>query len=348
MRRHAARTPPAAHAVWKAANLAFAVAAATLLGSTGARAHAFAPSLLELRELSSGEVALRWKTPRIAARGSRVEPVLPPQCTAAGPPEVGGDEGAVVELSVLRCTPEGLIGKAFGARGLEGAGTNVLLHITLLDGRVLRTVLTTSSPSFLVPAQESVGAVFGAYGRLGVVHLWTGADHVLFVGGLLLVVRGRRRLALAITSFTLGHSVTLALASLGWISLSPPLVEVAIAGSLVAVALEAVRTQAGAAPGAIARAPWRLCFAFGLLHGLGFAGALRQVGLPQNAVPLALIGFNAGIELGQLGIVAVAGAAALVLGRAGGRGLRRVQALTAEVVGTLGIYLCLDRIAALW
>jgi hypothetical protein len=324
-----------------------ALALAMTLGSDAARAHALAPSLLELRELAPGRVSLRWKTPRLAPRGPRVEPVLPVDCRAEEPPEVGGDETALVELSALNCPEEGLVGKSLGARGLEGAGTNVLLHITLLDGRVLRTVLTADSPSFLVPPRQSVGAVLGVYGRLGVLHLLTGVDHVLFVSGLLLLVRGRR-LALAITAFTLGHSVTLALASLGWISLSPPLVEIAIAGSLVAVASEAARAQSGAAEGPIARAPWRLCFAFGLLHGLGFAGALAQVGLPANAIPLALVGFNGGIELGQLGIVSVVGLAAALLRRAGGHGLPRVAGLTAQSVGAVGVYLCLDRIAALW
>jgi hypothetical protein len=339
--------PPSAQPLRGTAVLAFVFAAATILGEDVAQAHALAPSLLELRELSPGQIDLRWKTPLIAPRGPRVEPVLPAVCTATGPPEVGADEAAVVELTTLRCPADGLVGKAVGARGLEGAGTNVLLHITLLDGRVLRTVLTADSPNFVVPPRQSVGAVLAAYGRLGIVHLLTGVDHVLFVGGLLLLVRGRR-LALAITSFTLGHSVTLALASLGWISLSPPLVEVAIAGSLVSVASEAARAQTGAAPGPIARAPWRLCFAFGLLHGLGFAGALTQVGLPPNAVPLALVGFNAGIEFGQLGIVSAACTAALVMRRTRGLGLARAEAITAHAVGMVGIYLCLDRIAALW
>jgi len=333
--------------LWRRALLAIALALAMTVGGEAARAHALAPSLLELRELAPGRVGLRWKTPRIAPRGPRVEPILPVDCTAAGAPEVGGDEAALVELSALSCPEDGLVGQSFGARGLEGAGTNVLLQITLLDGRVLRTVLTSDSPSFVVPPRQSVGAVLAVYGRLGVLHLLTGIDHVLFVSGLLLLVRGRR-LALAITAFTLGHSVTLALATLGWISLSPRLVEVAIAGSLVAVASEAARAQTGAAEGPIARAPWRLCFAFGLLHGLGFAGALAQVGLPPNAIPLALVGFNGGIELGQLGIVSVAGAAAAVLRWTGGHELPRAALLTAHTVGAVGVYLCLDRIAALW
>jgi len=111
---------------------------------------------------------------------------------------------------------------------------------------------------------------------------------------------------------------------------------------------KAARAQTGAALGPIARAPWRLCFAFGLLHGLGFAGALAQVGLPPDAIPLALVGFNGGIELGQLGIVSVAGGAGAVLRRAGGHGLSRAAGLTAHTVGAVGVYLCLDRIAALW
>jgi len=336
--------------VWprRAALLASLLALTATLEPDGARAHALAPSLLELRELSPGRVGLRWKGPRLVPRGPRVEPVLPAECSPVGPPEVGGDDVAVVELSTLRCPQDGLVGKVLGARGLDGAGTNVLLQITLLDGRVLQSVLTADSPRFVVPPRQAAGSAFAAYLWLGVVHLWTGVDHLLFVGGLLVLVRGRRRLALAITSFTLGHSATLALAALGWISLSPSLVEVAIALSLVAVAREGVRALAGAGPGAIARAPWRLCFAFGLLHGLGFAGALSQVGLPAAALPLALVGFNTGIELGQLGIVAAVGAAGHVLRRAGPHTLFRAQVLTAQVVGSVGIYLCLDRISVLW
>jgi hypothetical protein len=193
-----------------------------------------------------------------------------------------------------------------------------------------------------VPAREGSAAVARAYLRLGVEHLWSGLDHVLFVLGLVALLRGGRRLVLAITAFTLGHSVTLAAASLGLVRVPAAPVEAAIAASLVAVALALARPDRGAGSG-LARRPAALPFAFGLLHGLGFAGALSAAGLPDHALPLALFSFNLGIEAGQLALVALAlPALAALRGTPLPRGAF-VCELPATALGGLGMYLVLER-----
>jgi hypothetical protein len=203
-------------------------------------------------------------------------------------------------------------------------------------------VLTASRPAFRVPARESAAAVAGAYLRLGVEHLVSGLDHVLFVLGLVALLRGGRRLVLAITAFTLGHSATLAAASLGLVRVPSAPVEAAIAGSLVAVALALARPDAGAGSG-LARRPAALPFTFGLLHGLGFAGALASAGLPGHALPLALLSFNLGIEAGQLALVALALPALALLRRTPLPRSAFVCELPATALGALGMYLVFER-----
>jgi hypothetical protein len=152
--------------------------------------------------------------------------------------------------------------------------------------------------------------VFCSYLQLGIEHLWTGFDHVLFVLGLLLLIRGRRSLLLAISAFTLGHSITLSLATLGYVDFPTGLIEVGIAASLLVLAVE-IPGRLDGRPSLLEQRPWTVTAAFGLLHGLGFAGALAEIGLPRAEIPLALLAFNVGIELGQIGLVLLAGALAL-------------------------------------
>ena len=342
------------------------VAALSVWGAFAPRpagAHALAPSLLALHERAPGSFELTFRTPLLTARGVRLEPVLPAACTSDGAAEIANDGDARVERRLLRCGRggrSGLTGATLAVRGLEAAGTDALVHVTFFDGRTFRAVLSPGAPRWTVPERESAARVFASYLGLGVAHLFGGIDHLLFVGGLLLVVRGRRRITLALTAFTLGHSLTLALATLGWVRARPAAIELGIAASLVLVALEAAgvhegRRSTGASygpapsPGPIARSPWALCAGFGLLHGLGFAGALADVGLPGDAVPLALAGFNAGIEVAQLALAvgltvcAVAWRSVPFVG-----GALEPARVAAHAIGATGIYLCLDRAVALF
>ncbi len=177
--------------------------------------------------------------------------------------------------------------------------TDVLVRVENLDGTTQVTRVTPSSPLFVVAAAPSALEVCRTYLVLGVEHILFGVDHLLFVLALLILVKGWRRLVGTITAFTVAHSITLAAATLGFVHVPSKPVEATIALSIVFVACEIVHRRSGRS-GLTEAWPWIIAFSFGLLHGLGFASALREVGLPQNAVPLALLFFNVGVELGQL------------------------------------------------
>jgi hydrogenase/urease accessory protein HupE len=213
----------------------------------------------------------------------------------------------------------------------------------LADGRSFRRVLTADQPSFLVPGVESKLGVVRGYTRLGVEHILTGWDHLLFVLGLVLLVGRGRTLLWTITAFTVGHSITLALASLGIVRVPQGPMEAAIAFSIYLLAVELVRSRAGQTS-VVQRAPWLVAGPFGLLHGLGFAGALAEVGLPQGEIPLALFAFNVGIELGQLAFVAVVLVAMVALRRLPVRWPRWAPALPAYGIGSLAIYWFVERL----
>jgi len=316
--------------------------AALLLLASQAGAHRLAPSYLELREGPDARFSVLWRTPALVARGARLAPELP--CPATEEPRAEAEPAAWVLRWRIACAG-GLVGRELRVEGLAGSGTDALVQVAFADGRELSAVLSASHPSWRIPPRESGLAVALPYLRLGVEHLATGFDHVLFVLGLVALLRGGRRLVLAISAFTLGHSVTLAAASLGGVRIPSAPVEIAIAVSLVAVALALARPDAGAGSGLV-RHPAALPFTFGLLHGLGFAGALAAAGLPARALPLALLSFNLGIELGQLALVALALPLLALLRRAPLPRRAFVCELPATALGTLGVYLVLDRAAA--
>lgn len=328
-----------------------------------ARAHALAPSLLALEEKAPGDVEALWRTPLQGPSQRSLRPVFPAGCSVVGVPEHALDATRQSERVRLRCTAPSLVGTRLRIEGLEAAGTNVLLRIGLADGRRLQALLSARAPGYDVPARQSKRDVAASFLALGFEHLATGVDHLLFVTGLvcllrgsgrllavrdsgrLLAARGSGRLLGAVSAFTAGHSVTLALATLGLVQLPSVVVEVGIAASLVLLAREIVRERAGHSPGALARRPWAMAFGFGLLHGLGFAGALTAAGLPAGEVPLALASFNAGIEAAQLVLVAIL--------LAGARAMRPLPAvwralaprIAAEAIGLLGVFFCLERVA---
>ena len=198
------------------------------------------------------------------------------------------------------------MGEKLGVVGLAENQASAMVMLSLSDGRRYQSVVNAETPDFLVPAQPSQTRIMTEYSVLGTEHIWGGTDHLMFVLGLLLLVGGGRRLLWTITAFTVGHSVTLALVTLGLLSYPVALVEFAIALSIFILALELTRThQVGSIQpvSLFKRHPWWLAGGFGLLHGMGFAGALADIGLPQSNVPLALLFFNIGIEVGQIAFV---------------------------------------------
>lgn len=320
-----------------------------LLLSSGPQllAHTFAPSLLELHQAAGGAVAVRFKQPEVRVAGSRLRPVLPPSCQPAGVPEVAREGTGIVTLWQAACGE--LVGEELAVEGIAGSGADVLLRLELADGRVLHQVLTADRPAFLVPQKAGFFDVAKLYVRLGVQHILLGFDHLLFVLGLVLLVSGRRRLLATITAFTLGHSVTLALAALGLVHVPSGPTEAAIALSIFVLAGELVKSREGnGATSWLQRSPWLVGIVFGLLHGLGFAGALSEVGLPEGEIPAALFSFNVGIEIGQLVFIAVVLAAGWALARLPRSLTAQFASAPAYVIGTLAAFWFCERLAGVF
>ncbi len=263
-----------------------------------ASAHMLGASLLELRESAPATFRVRWKTPLQKAPDADPHPLLPPSCERHGEITHGRTLDAAVEIWSVRCGRDGLVGGDVAIEGLAAAKAPVLLRIELADGRRFRSVLTAGSPSFRVPERESRAGVFRGHLALGVEHILLGFDHLLFVFALVLLVPVRA-LAATVTAFTVGHSVTLSVAVLGFVAFPVRPIEAAIAASILFLGVELTRDGATLAR----RRPWLVAGAFGLLHGFGFAGALTAAGLPAGEIPLALFSFNLGIEIGQLAFV---------------------------------------------
>lgn len=324
----------------------FVVLALAVLLAGSAAAHEVRPAYLALRETAPDRFEVIFKVPTRGDRVLRLAPVLPDTCVADGQPRFERVPGARIMRFAVKCEA-GLAGQTVSVDGLASTLTDVLVRIERVDGAVQMGRLQPTSPPFVVEAAPSWLAVARTYTVLGVEHILLGIDHLLFVLALLLLIRSWGRLAATITAFTVAHSLTLAAATLGWVHVPGPPVEAIIALSIVFVAAEIVHGRRGHA-GITARAPWIVAFTFGLLHGLGFAGALAELGLPQNAIPLALLAFNVGVELGQLAFLA---AVLLAWGVVRGLGLHGSDWLVeapAYAIGGVATFWTLQRIAGFW
>ncbi len=324
-----------------------ALAAALLLAFTArdAGAHALDPPLLDLREAADATVEVTWKVPVLRVLGSRPQPALPPSCRALTAADSADDGLSVTTRWTVRCA-DGLVGQRLGIDGLGVANTDALLRVAFADGRLFRAVVSARRPSVTVPEQPRRLDVVRDYARLGIEHILGGPDHLLFVFGLILLVSTTRLLIETITAFTVGHSLTLTLAVLGAARFSQRPIEVLIALSIFVLAVELARDRR--APSLMRRLPWGMALLFGLLHGLGFAGALRDAGLPADELGLALFSFNGGVEIGQLTFVLTvltiqAVVRRLPLGLPGWTNRVPVYAM-----GSLAAFWCFERAAALF
>jgi len=269
----------------------------------GAFAHEVRPAYLELRQTGPEAYDALWKVPGMGENlrlGLYVE--LPDGSTNVIEPRASMVNNAYSQRWTIK-RPGGLTGGTINIAGLSSTVTDVLVRLERLDGTTQVTRLTPSAPSFIVEAAPESTQVAVTYLKLGIEHILGGIDHLLFVLALLILVKGTHRLIRTVTAFTIAHSLTLAGATLGFVHVPGPPVEAAIALSIVFVAAEIIRSRQGRT-GLTERFPWIVAFTFGLLHGFGFASALSEVGLPQSDIPVALLFFNVGVEVGQLLFIA--------------------------------------------
>jgi len=308
-------------------------------------AHESRPGYLELTETESGTWRVLWKRPVNGEVEIRISPVFPESCALVGATE-GGEEGTVLMVRAEVACADGLVGQRVAIDGLETTITDVMLRVYYLDGATETHLLRPSSTSVEIGQAAGAGRRALAYIRLGIQHIVQGVDHLLFVLGLLLIVQSTSMLLKTITSFTVAHSLTLAIATLGYAEVPTLPLNAVIALSILFLGPEIVRAQRGGTSLTI-RHPWIVAFAFGLLHGFGYATGLTEMGLPSAEIPLALFTFNVGVEIGQLAFVGMV----LLLVRAFRtleiRWPRWALASPAYAVGVLGAFWTIDRTIAL-
>ena len=317
---------------------------ASALSAVSADAHELRPGYLNMQETAADEFSILWKVPALGDMRLGLYVRLPESCRPIAEPTKSIEGSAYIERWIAICH-DGLKGKEIFVDGLQSTVTDALARIEYRDGSVEITRLTPESPAFVVVGGQTGWQVTRTYFLLGVDHILSGLDHLLFVFALILLINNRWMLAKTITAFTLAHSITLAGASLGYLSLPQKPVEATIALSIAFVASELVKIKPGERRLSEAH-PWIVAFAFGLLHGFGFAGALKEIGLPQSDVPLALLTFNLGVESGQLLFVG----AVLVVLRVGGilvaTLLAQVRFLAAYLIGTVAMVWLVARLAS--
>jgi hydrogenase/urease accessory protein HupE len=317
------------------------VALLTLAGARPTHAHELRPGFLELREIEPETYSLLWKKPSGGEIEIYIAPLIPKECDFTSSGQQPLTPGALVVRGTMTCAG-GIAGKTLAIDGLDATVTDVIVRVHHADGWLESHLLKPVNPTVTLGAQTSGWQRSLGYLRLGVEHILLGVDHLLFVLGLLLIVSDRWTLLKTITSFTVAHSITLAIATLGYASAPLPPLNAAIALSILFLGPEIVRKWRGETSFTIEH-PWIVAFAFGLLHGFGFASGLTTMGLPQAEIPLALLLFNVGVEVGQLFFVG------LILGLE--RAFRTLQiqwprlaeALPGYAVGSLGAYWTIQR-----
>jgi hydrogenase/urease accessory protein HupE len=313
------------------------------------QAHESRPAYLEINETAAGRYDVLWRTPVLS--GARLPVVLrfPESCHNVVEPTQQELNDSLIERRVIDAGAAGLTGQCIEFVGLQASITDVLVRVSRRDGATSTSLVRPARPWIEIAAVPGAFAVAGAFLVHGVEHILGGFDHLLFVFGLLLLVRGGWMLMKTVTAFTLAHSITLALAALGVVRIPGPPVEATIALSILLLAVEIARRDRGQ-PSLTVRRPWVVAFGFGLLHGVGFAGALAAIGLPQRDLPLALLTFNIGVEIGQLIFVgAVLAARALLLRcRLPEFAVRYAQPAASYALGTLAAFWFFERLAGFW
>jgi hypothetical protein len=269
-----------------------------LLLSFGLSADESRPAYLDIKQQSIGVLHVNWTRPVLNDRALNIRPVFPTSCESKEIISAYQLQGLIHERWILECEGPELSGKQIEISGLSNTISDVLIRSQRLEGKVQLKVLNNKNPIFIfTAATPSLTSVAFDYFKLGVLHIKGGNDHLLFVLGLLLLIQGFWNIIKTITTFTLAHSLSLALAVLGYVQVPSAPVEALIALSIMFLACELVRVDMQSLS---RRFPWLVAAVFGLVHGLGFAGGLEEIGLPPGDIPLALLMFNIGVEAGQI------------------------------------------------
>ena len=316
---------------------------AALLSPMAVVGHEVRPAYLAIQEDAPGEFSVVWKTPMIGEMRLALDPEISGLTETLGPTATRMTGSAAVQTSRLRV--DDLRGRTVRVKGLEHTMTDALVRVVFNDSSSWVQRLTPQQPQAVVPARPSGWTVAGTYLELGVEHILLGVDHLLFVLALLLLTTGTWQLVKTVTAFTVAHSITLGLATLGFVHVPSKPVEAVIALSIVFVAAEIIRARRGQI-GLAAKLPWIVAFTFGLLHGFGFAGALSEVGLPEGHIPVALLFFNLGVEAGQLVFVAVVLSIIAIAGRLRAAWPRWTTMAPPYAIGSVASFWMIERIAA--
>ena len=311
---------------------------------TPAVAHELRPGYLEIRQESAERYAFRFKVPALGDMRLGLRVRLPADCVNLKPPRSEHAGGGMIDRLQVSC-PGGLDGREIAIDGLATTYTDVIVRASRSDGTVQSARLTPDQPSFTLVAAPTWHETAKTYFLLGVEHILGGIDHLMFVLALMLLIHDRWTLLKTITAFTIAHSITLAAAALNLMQVPQAPVEAVIALSICFAAAEVVRLDHGKFDIAN-RAPWIMAFAFGLLHGFGFGGALKAIGLPQSDVPVALLTFNLGVEAGQLVFVGAVLALVAVVERLLALRLPWLRDVTAYAIGSVAAVWVIQRTAA--
>ena len=307
-------------------------------------AHEIRPALLEISEKEPGWFEVTWKVPTRGLSALDLRPILPSGLVPYGPASSHTVPGAEIQYSTYQAEEGSLAGETITIAGLTALQIDVMVRIKFADGSAHSAILRPASPSFTVPSPETKAKIAWVYLRMGVEHILRGIDHLLFVLGLLLIVNRRWMLFKTITAFTVAHSITLGIATLGYASAPVQPLNAAIALSILFLGPEIVRVWRGETSFTI-RHPWVVAFAFGLLHGFGFASGLSTIGLTRVEIPMALLLFNVGVEIGQILFVLVIVMLERSFRLLEVRWPRWVEAVPAYTVGGLGAFWTIQRVA---
>jgi hydrogenase/urease accessory protein HupE len=333
--------------------------------------HETRPAYLEIDEFAGHQYEVLWKQPTMGDVAVRLVPHLSNQWLETAPYSVESEPGFVIKRWRGRYDQSNAVrGSTVSVEGVDQTITDILVSVNLENGKGVRGILRAGHDSLKIRSQSSQHRSVPAYLRLGIEHILTGFDHLLFVLGLLLLVRSRWQLLKTITAFTVAHSITLAAATLGWVRVEPAVIEALVALSIIFLALELLRSHAAPRVGTqtnmqtnmqtdtpavdagassdtlTVRYPWLIAFAFGLLHGLAFAGSLAEVGIPRQEIPLALFLFNVGVEIGQLLFVGVVWVLLAWLQRARTSYPRWMRQVAPYAIGSLASFWFIERLAA--